>query len=214
MKKLIIILLGLMAFPVFGQKDTSIVLEQEFNAVPISRDFEKRYKREYDRVKKIYPLALKAKELIEEFDAELADIDKKRKRKKYGRQAHQQLKDEFTYAIKELYTSEGVLLMKLINRETGKTVSEIVRQYRGNLTGGIYDAMGSLWDQDLDVKYDPKGKDWLTELVVQDIINGRVQFDPTVTRVTKEDYKEDRKAYKKSIREYRKANRRAKRSGS
>ncbi len=219
MKSIIILFLLCSFTSVYGQEesdivaeDTSIVLQQTTRTVFVSKEFERSYKREYERIKKIYPMALKAAELIEDYDAELAGIEKKRKQKKYGKEAHKNLKEEFTYAIKELYTSEGVLLMKLINRETGRTVSEIIDKYRGNLTSNLYESMGKLWDQDLSIVYDPKGVDWLTEMIIQDIEMEELAFDSTVERVDKEHYKNDRKEYKESSRNYRKAKRKAKRA--
>ena len=213
MKSVFIIISLCFSVNLKAQTDTSVILEQDYTAVHVSKDFERKYKKEYDRIRKIYPLALKASELIDEFDSELSGMEKKRKKKKYGKEAHKMLKEEFTYAIKELYTSEGVLLMKLINRETGRTVSEIVKDYRGGLTAGLYESMGKLWDQDLDIIYDPKGTDWLTEMIIKDIENEQLAFEAKVEKVTKEHYKEDRKAYKKSIREYRRTSRKAKRTG-
>jgi hypothetical protein len=106
--------------------------------------------------------------------------------------------------IRDLYQSEGKLLMKLINRETGMTVDEIIRKYRNNFQAGIYNTMATLFSQDLKIKYDPKGEDKLIEKIIQDIKNESVFFDETYKKVTKEEYKEGMKVYRADKKESRK----------
>lgn len=193
---------------VYGQ-DTLYLEATKLSEFNVYKD-KNAYKRELERVRKIYPYALHAAELLDKFDEELGIINSKRKKRKYSKQAHEMLKTDFNYVIRDLYRSEGVLLMKLIHRETGLTATEIIKKYRGKLNAGLYDQLGKIWDQDLDVKYDPEGKDWLTERIILEIENDLVEFIPEAKMVTKEEYKENMKEYRHDKKEYKKEKRKKK----
>lgn len=183
----------------FGQDDIADIKNQQLPEMRADKDFGRKYRRQLRLLIRTYPMALKAKELIDDYDEDLADIEKKRKKKKYGREAHRDLKDEFTYNILDLYHSEGDLLMKLVYRETGMTVRQIIEKYKGNLSSDVYNMMGKAWGHDLDAKYDPKSTnndDWITEMVIQDILAGRVDFDLEMHKMSKAEYKEQMEIYK------------------
>lgn len=156
------------------------------------------------RVQKLYPYALYASEVIFELDDDLAELNKKRHRKKTSKERQKQLFNEFNYMVKDLYTSEGQLLMKLIHRETGLTVDEIIRKYRGKLQASVYTTMAKMFTQDLKITYDAKGKDRLIEKIIRDIDAETVYFDPVYKKVSKEDYKISMKEYRAAKKERRK----------
>jgi len=111
--------------------------------------------------------------------------------------------------------------MKLVHRETGQTVTDIVSKYRGQIQANLYEEMGKIWEQDLGVEYDPYGDDWITEIVILDIIKKRVPFDWELKPLDKETFKENQKAYRKTKkiyrkkeRKYKKVKRQTKRAGS
>lgn len=202
MRFLVLVIASLASFPALAQpKDTIYLRAQTLDAVNIYKD-KYAYWREVERVRKVYPYALHAAELLDKFEEELGVIDSRRKKKKYGKTAHKMLKSDYNYVIRDLYRSEGVLLMKLIHRETGLTAAQIIKRYRGRFNSEVYDQIGKIWDQDLDVKYDPKGVDWLTEQVILEIQNEVLEFTPDAKMVTKEEYKENMKEYREARKEY------------
>lgn len=190
-------------------EEDSLFYNEELGSVKIVRS-NSTYAFYLKRVQKLYPYALYAAEIIHELDDEIATLDKKRHVKKTSKEKQKQLFDEFNYMIKDLYTSEGQLLMKLIYRETGMTVDEIIRTYRGKLQATVYTGMAKMFEQDLKITYDPKGKDRLIEKIIQDIQNEAVYFDPTYKKVTKSDYKEGMKTYRNDKKEARKKNKQLK----
>lgn len=214
MKNILIPLFCLATLIAWSQPTDSTVTKkeiQELQEVSTDRNFISKYNRELARVRKIYPYALHAAELIDQFETDLSGIDKKRKKKKYSKKAHQMLKEDYNYVIRDLYTSEGVLLMKLIHRETGMTAAQIIERYRGKIRSDLYDQLGKIWDQDLDVRYDPTGVDKLTERIIQDIENNTVAFQKEAKMVTKEEFKKNQKEYKINRKEYKKELRKEKR---
>lgn len=189
-----------------NEEDTTTFYGEEFNPIKIHRK-NSTYNFYLKRVQKLYPYALYAADVLQDLENELQGLNKKSQIKKTSKERQKQLFDEFNYMIRDLYQSEGRLLMKLIYRETAMTVDEIIRKYRNNFQAGIYNAMASLFSQDLKVKYDPKGEDKYIEKIIKDIKNEGVYFDPTYKKVTKEDYKEGMKEYRASNKEARKQKR-------
>ncbi len=208
MRLYIFILFSLTTFCSIGQDEPT--LEQELPEVRYDKDFQLKYQQALNKIKRVYPLALQAKKYLTEFEKEYQEIEKRRKQKKLGRQSYRILKDEFVYDIRDLYIGEGVMLMKLVHRETNKTVSEIISRYQGQLKSTVYEGVSKLFDQDLSIEYDPFGEDWITELVIQDIIAGRVPFDFDLKPLNKTEFKDTQKKYRKTKRAYHKDKRKAK----
>lgn len=190
----------------YGQADTTMSFW--FPDVTVTdKDFQSRYDSVKRRVISVYPYALRAQELLEEYQEATKDLSKKSKIKKFGREAQKKLKEDFKYVIKEMWISEGKVLMKLIHLETGFTVREIIEMYRGNATAGWYQFIGNMFEQNLSATFDPK-KDWIVEMVLRDIHAGRIKISPTAKVMSKEEYKtlkKKRKERKKKLRKWRRS---------
>jgi len=151
------------------------------------------YMHKYNMMKKIivkvYPWALHAADQLDQITNNAAAIEKRRKQNHYFKDAYKDLKDEFKYSFYELTTQEGIILMKLVHRETGLTVYEIAEKYRGKKNAEIFDILGKLFDQDIHIKYDPTGVDKIAEHVIRDIQSGLVPFNDEVVTFDKTEYK-------------------------
>lgn len=180
----------------FGQMKS-----QELDSVIIDPNFKLHYAQSLNLVKRVYPIALEAKRIVDSLDAELELIEKNRKKKAYSRKMQSNLEDQFTYLIKDLYVSEGKMMMKLIHRETGMTVDEIIRKYRGNFRAGVAKSTLAVFGHDSAIEFDAKGKDWITDLVVHDIETGKVKIDLTLREMNKEQYKQGMKDYRSRVRD-------------
>ena len=193
----------------FGQNETV----KELDEAVIDPDFQNKYNATLRRMRRVYPLALEAARIVKELDAELAQVDSKRKKRKITKVYSKELKESYLYAIKDLYIEEGVLLMKLVHRETNKTVAEIIASYRGKIKSEFYDQIGRIWKQDLDAKYDAK-KEWITEMIIRQINSNEISFDFALKKPSKEDYKNAMKVYRADKRIARKLIRQRKRAAS
>lgn len=183
------------------EEDTSIVRLQEYDEIQLPRNYKSAYRTALRRVRKVYPLALHAAYIVDSLDAEIEKLDKKRLQKKVSREAHKELKGDFKFLLKDMYVSEGIVLSKLIYRETGMTVEEIITKYRNGTQASFYTAMASLFDQELSSKYDPDGEDFILECVIRDIESGKVKFDNTFQKLEKEEFKSRKKEYRKRVKE-------------
>lgn len=180
----------------YSQEEDSIELHLTIREMYTSKNFIHEYNRELAKVRKVYPMALKAKALIDQYEKDLEEIEKQRKKNKYSKEAHDQLKEQFSYSIRDLYISEGNLLMQLVHRETNMTVNQIIKKYRGSVQAAVYNGMGNVFEQDLDATYDPEGKNKMTEIVIQDILSGQVEFNPEMDALTKAEFKKTQEEYK------------------
>jgi len=180
-----------------SQVDTTIIKEQNIPEIKVDREFRSKYKRQLQLLRRTYPIALKAEQVLTDYEEHIGELGKRRLKKKYSRAVMKQLKRQFSYSIRDLYVSEGHLLMKLIYRETGMTVNEILKKYRGGFSKSFYDGIALLFDQDLNSKYDANGEDWITEMVIQDIISRKIKFNFTLRELSKEEYKKSMKEYRK-----------------
>jgi len=154
------------------------------------------FKRNYDymlrKIKRIYPYAQYAKSLLEDYEKDVQELDKKRQIKKYGKTAHEKLMDDFEYVIRDMYVSDGKVLMKLVYRETGHSVYDIISKYRGKLKAGWYSAIGKLFEQDLKATYNPEKEDWLIERIVKEVEAGKHKVS-NLKLISKDEFKEIKK---------------------
>jgi hypothetical protein len=160
------------------------------------KDFLRQYKYLKPRVLKVYPYALYAADLLDEMNNNLASIEKRRKKSKFTKKSYQKLKEEFKYVLLDMYISEGQVLMKLIARETGMTVHEIIGKYRGAKNATMFNLMGKMFEQDIKTKYNAQ-KEYVLEAIIKDIESGKIEFDDTVETLHKEEYKQEKKDAKK-----------------
>ena len=193
----------------FGQNETV----KELDEAVIDPDFQNKYSTTLRRMRRVYPLALEAARIVDELDAELAQVDSKRKKRKITKVYSKNLKENYLYAIKDLYIEDGILLMQLVHRDTHKTVAQIIASYRGKIKSEFYDQVGRIWKQDLDATYDPK-KEWITELIIRQITSNEISFDFTLKKTTREEYKKEMKVYRADKRIARKLIRQRKRAAS
>lgn len=193
MKMLMSVIASLAIFPVFSQElaseDDSL---KNYTGSPVevyTKDYMRMYNDAKRKIVRVYPYALHAADMLDMINDNAAAIEKRRKQNKYYKESYESLKDEFKYAFFELYTSEGIMLMKLVHRETGMTVYDIAEKYRGKGQAEMFDVMGKLWGQDIEVTYDPEGEDRIAEHVIRDIQSGLVPFNPDPLILNKEQYK-------------------------
>lgn len=138
----------------------------------------KRYQRKWDRtmrrVVKVYPYAKVAGELMREYDRQLAELKTKKQRKEYLNMAEEELKREFEGEIRDMTVSEGYILIKLIDRETGDTSYELIKELKGGFTAFMWQAVARIFGSDLKQHYDGEGEDEIIEEIVQMIESGEL----------------------------------------
>lgn len=136
--------------------------------------FTKKYLKLIRDVKKAYPYAKLAGDKLLEYDAELRLIESNGKRRKFLDNVEEELKAEYEGDLRSLTITQGIILIKLIDRQTGGTSYELVKQFRGSFSAFFWQQLARLFGHNLKLKYDPMGEDYLIEEVVLLIEAGKV----------------------------------------
>lgn len=140
------------------------------------RNWRKYYRLVYN-FSKAYPYALVARKLVMEADSTIeADNLKRLKKDKYVDQVQKELFEVFEGQMRNLTVSQGALLMKLIDREVGKSSFNIIKEYKNGMAAGFWQGVAKMFGTDLKKPYDPEGEDFLTEELVQIWEDG--EFEP------------------------------------
>jgi hypothetical protein len=77
---------------------------------------------------------------------------------------------------------QGRILVKLIDRETGHTSYDLVKQLRGSFQAWMWQGVAQLFGNDLKGEYDPQGDDRVIESIVRRIENGELAATPRAPR--------------------------------
>jgi hypothetical protein len=129
-----------------------------------------RYVKNYERmvraVKKVYPLAKEASKRMAEITVDLEEL-RRRDRKQYTSAMEEALKKELTPMLWKMTRYEGVILLKLLDRETDKTAFSIIKLYRSGFVAGFYQTLARLFGNNLKLEYDPEGEDRTLEQIVR-----------------------------------------------
>jgi len=134
-----------------------------------SRKAEYHYWKLVRDLKIVYPYAQLAKVKLEELNQEFMKLPNDRARKEYAKQVEKQLRVEYEDQLKALTITQGKLLIKLIDRETGKTSYTLVKELRGSFQAAFWQTVAVIFGSSLKVKYDPQGKDAEIEKIVRKI---------------------------------------------
>ncbi len=135
---------------------------------------EKFYWRTVRDVKKCLPYAKRINQDMAYADEELAKLPDKKSRKKWWRKFERQLYKKYEKDFRGMYASQGMMLMKLIDRETDRTSYELIKQYKGKATANFWQFVAKLFKNDLKEEYDATDKDRITERVINLVEAGQL----------------------------------------
>ena len=128
----------------------------------------RKYYRLVHNFSKAYPYALVARKLVHEADSTIAaDKLKRVKRDMYVTKVQKELFDVFESQMRNMTVSQGALLMKLIDREVGKSSYDIIKDYKNGMAAGFWQGIAKMFGTNLKKPYDPDGEDALTEELVK-----------------------------------------------
>jgi len=136
---------------------------------------EKKYWKLVRNVKIALPYAKIANEKLVKYQAELKDKSKGA-RKRMMKQVEKDLLDEYGEELKGLTISQGRILLKLIDRETGHTSFELVESLRGWFSANFWQGIAVLFDEDLKSDFNPKesADDAMIEEIVLKVEKGEL----------------------------------------
>ncbi len=121
-------------------------------------------------VTKVYPYAVAAAEVLKDVDVNLDRFgDDKGARKAYLKSIEKELTKRWKGELTDLSITQGQVLVKLIDRQTGKNCFSLIKEMKGGFTATIWQGVGLLFSNNLKHEYDAYGDDKDIEAIVRDL---------------------------------------------
>lgn len=112
-----------------------------------------RYLRLRYNVIKVLPYAKYAQDKYQQLYRDLAVTGNRREQKRLVKACEKEIKDMFNREIKNLTISQGEILIKLIDRQTGNSSYEVVKDLRGGFTAFFYQSVARVFGHNLKSTY-------------------------------------------------------------
>lgn len=154
----------------FNLSPVVIVSERKFTDI---KEAMKYYMLRRD-VKIAYPYAIMAEATFRQCEQTMQTMTSESDKKKYLKQMEKQMMDQYKEDLKNLTVNQGRILIKLINRQTGTTSYEMVKELRGTLTAFMWQTVARIFGNDLKDTYDPETEDREVENIIQLIEVGAI----------------------------------------
>jgi hypothetical protein len=125
-------------------------------------------------VKKVYPWAKLAGQKLVEYETVLSHVKSDREKRQIMKEIEKQVQNEYGGELRKLTFSQGKILIKLIDRETGNSSYDLVEDFRGVFVAFFYQSFARVFGYNLKVTYDPEGEDRNIEIIVRMIESGMI----------------------------------------
>lgn len=124
-------------------------------------------------VKKTLPYAkILAKEM--EKTSELMQNMNRRQKRKFWREYEKLLFQRYEGSFRDMTASQGQMLMKLIDRESGVTSYDVIELYKGSLAANFWQGIAKMFGNNLKEEYDGNDKDKITERIILLVESGQL----------------------------------------
>ena len=152
------------------QNNDTLIHKNIKEVIVMPRQMSKAQQRKYSRyvykVKKVYPLAVEARELLKKYEPRYYALEDQRDRRKLMKNLEKELLAAHKEELKKWSISDGRILLKLIHRETERTPYSIIKDFRGDVSAVFWQGIAKLFKNDLKDDFEPYGEDlWLEEIV-------------------------------------------------
>ncbi len=156
--------------------DTILQIEmKEFVVVPPMKFKTEKEARKYSKlerqIRKVYPYAKMVKLTLMEIEHRFETLKTEKERKTFFKQKEKELFGKFEKELVNLTISEGKILLKLVDRETGKTTYQIIKELKGSFSAFFWQTIAKIVGDDLKSEYDSEGEDRMIEDIIFRIEN-------------------------------------------
>lgn len=123
-------------------------------------DWRRYYKLVYN-FNKVYPYALVGRKMMAQVDSTIAaDVSRRSERTRYINDVERELFRIFEKDIRNMTITQGLVLMRLVDRECGMSAFSIIKTYESGFAANFWQLVARLFSQNLKTRYDPsKGED-------------------------------------------------------
>ncbi len=158
--------IGQDTMPYLFLKPVQVVSKRQFK----SKAHKRRFDRLYRDVVKVYPYARKAGEVFQEIDAELAALPNRKARRAHAKRKEAILKAEFEQDLRKMTIRQGIILIKLVDREVGHNCYYLVKELRGSLQAFFWQSIARIFGHNLKNEYDPEMEEDI-EIIIRSLEN-------------------------------------------
>ena len=147
-----LVVVGNDSFPTCTLQEVVVVSKRVFK----DQADQYRYNRLRDNIVTVYPYAKEAGTIFSEINDQLSQIDKKKERKRFVKQKEKELDMLYENSLRNLTVTQGDLLVKLIARETGLTVYELISEFKNPFSAFYWNKLSAFYGYSLKQQYDPQ----------------------------------------------------------
>ncbi len=127
----------------------------------------RQYQRMIRNLKAVYPYARIAQTKLNNMNEQLQLLSTKREKEQFINQTEKEIRNDFEKKLMGLTVSQGKMLIKLIDRQTGKTSYDLVKELKGSFSAGFWQAVARIFGSNLKSEFDEEGEDKiLNELII------------------------------------------------
>jgi hypothetical protein len=127
-------------------------------------------KAKFNRLKynvlKVLPYAMYARRKYADLQSQLSLVKGKKEKRVLIKAFESEIKDMFNREIKNLTITQGGILIKLIDRETGTSSYDLLKDMKGGITAFFYQSVARVFGNNLKNTYDPQ-EDRDIEAIIQ-----------------------------------------------
>ncbi|MDD2635159.1 MAG: DUF4294 domain-containing protein [Bacteroidales bacterium] len=149
----------------------AVIFFPEVSVYPQAERKTRRDRKRYDKLvrnfMRVYPYAIEISEVYQNIDDTLSMFVTDEARKKYLNVREKQIMSIYKPKLKKLTLSQGIMLVKLMNRESGNTAYVIVDELRGKVTAVFWQTFALMFGNSLKTEYDAFGDDREIEFLVK-----------------------------------------------
>ncbi len=125
-------------------------------------------------VKVAYPYAVMAEATFKQCEATMQTMTSESEKKKYLKEMEKIMMAQYKEELKNMTVNQGRILIKLINRQTGTTSYEMVKELRGSLSAFMWQTVARIFGNNLKDTYDPETEDKEIENIIGLIETGAI----------------------------------------
>jgi hypothetical protein len=129
-------------------------------------------------VLRAYPYAKLAAVQLRYINDSIAHFTNEHDKKKFIKETEKKLREDFEKDITKLTVTQGKILIKLVDRETGSTSYALVKELRGSIRAFLFQGLARLFGENLKSEFDGPGEDAAIEAIVKQIEKGQLLVQP------------------------------------
>ncbi|WP_083634426.1 DUF4294 domain-containing protein [Saccharicrinis aurantiacus] len=129
----------------------------------------RRYTKLVRDIKKTLPYARRANEQIILIAQTVDTIVGEKEQKAYLKKAEKELFEEFEAPLRKLTFSQGRMLIKLIDRETGSNSYSLIKELKGGFSAMMWQSVARIFGSNLKSEFEEEGEDAMIEYIIYQI---------------------------------------------